>query len=159
MYMEINKGPTSIKELFQGMIPDSSSVLRGQVIQESPLQIQIIGDDKLVLHTNIICLPRHLSDYTTEIDIELGGGSINSHTHLDGKHPHGLSGGHSQYSGSGLHEHPSTEGAHINWLQDFNVYGAKIKVYNSLKVGELVYILSFNEGKKYYILDREEAVQ
>jgi hypothetical protein len=28
-------------------------------------------------------------------------------------------------------------------------------VYNALKVGETVFILSFNQGKKYYILDRE----
>ena len=106
--MGIGKDPTSLKELFQGMIPDFSEVLRGRVISNNPLQIQVLGDDKLILRSNIICLPRHLSDYTTSCDITLGNG-----------------------------------------------VGATIKIYNALKVGETVFILSFNKGKKYYILDRE----
>lgn len=31
-----------------------------------------------------------------------------------GTHPHGPSGGHSQYEGSGVHSHPSSEGAHVH---------------------------------------------
>lgn len=31
-----------------------------------------------------------------------------------GTHPHGPSGGHSQYSGDGIHSHPGTEGMHIH---------------------------------------------
>ena len=32
---------------------------------------------------------------------------------------------------------------------------ATIRINNSLQTGESVFILSFNHGKKYYILDRE----
>lgn len=31
-----------------------------------------------------------------------------------GQHPHGLSGSHSQYQGSGEHTHPETEGIHVH---------------------------------------------
>jgi hypothetical protein len=147
---------TSLKELFQGMIPESTTVLRGRVTQAAPLKIQVLGDDKLILHENIICLPRHLSDYTTKIDIQLNNGSIDSVTRNDGAHTHGPNGGHSQFSGDGVHAHPASgETTHVHAQATFNIFGATIKVYNALKVGELVYILSFNQGKKYYILDRE----
>lgn len=153
--MEIQE-PTSLKELFQGMVPESMGVVQGKVVSASPLKIQVVNDEKLVLAANLICLPRHLSDYTTTCDIRLDKGSIDSRTRFDGTHPHGSSGEHGGHvSGSGAHEHPETEGAHVNYLETYNIYGATIKVHNALKLGEIVYLLSFNEGKKYYVLDRE----
>jgi hypothetical protein len=146
---------TSLKEMIQGMIPDNTGVLRGTVISESPLQIQITNDAKLILDQNILIIPRHLSDYTTTCDIKKDSGTIDSQTHTDGQHPHGASGGHAQYAGDGVHAHPGSEGAHINRLDTFNLYNAYIKVYNHLRQGENVFVLSFNEGKKYYVLDRE----
>lgn len=47
----------------------------------------------------------------------------------------GSHGGHS--SGNGSHSH-----------------SASITIYNALKVGETVHLLSLNHGKQYYILDR-----
>ena len=136
--MEI-KEPTSIKEMFQGMIPDSMGVVRGKVVSAAPLKIQVVNDDKLLLSENLICVPRHLSDYTTTCDLMLGKGSLNSQTKNDGEH-----GGH--VSGTGANQHV---------LATFNIYNATLKVHNALKLGDMVYLLSFNEGKKYYVLDRE----
>ena len=149
--------PTSLKELIQGMAPEALAVVRGTVISASPLKIQVINDEKLILEKNIICLPRHLSTYQTTIDIVLGKGSINSVTRSgQGIHPHGSSGEHGGHvGGDGAHEPPETEGAHVHNAATFNIFGATMTVYNGLKVGDLVYILSFNHGKKYYILDRE----
>ena len=164
---------TSIKEILKNMVPEAMEIVQGKVISSSPLLIQVVNDEKLVLNENTICLPRHLCDHTIKIDIELSGGSIYSHTFTDGQHPHGQSGehphgtsgehagheggdgAHSHPSAEGTHGHPDSEGAHVNWLQDFNIYGATIKLYNALKYGETVYMLSFNHGKKYYVLDRE----
>lgn len=147
---------TSLKGLFQGMIPVSVSVVMGKVVSASPLKIQVVNDDKLLLSENLLCVPRHLSDYTTTCDITLGDGSLSSQTKTDGAHPHGPSGEHGGHtSGDGSHSHPATEGAHSHSLSTFNIYGATIKVHNALKAGETVYLLSFNEGKKYYVLDRE----
>ena len=97
---------TSLMSCIQKMIPESMKIVTGIVISDSPLRIQLINDEKMVLHKGIICLPKHLTDYETEISID---------------------GGERQ----------------------------EAIVHNSLQVGELVYILSFNKGKKYYILDRE----
>lgn len=149
--------PTSLKEAFQGLIPDSVGVIQGKVISAAPLQIQALNDDKLILSQNILCLPRHLSTYQTTIDIVLGKGSINSLTRAgQGTHSHGSSGEHGGHvSGDGAHGHPDTEGEHVHNVATFNIFGAGMTVYNALKVGDTVYILSFNQGKKYYILDRE----
>jgi hypothetical protein len=112
------------------MIPESMAIIRGTVISSAPLKIQVINDDKLVLTENIICLPCHLSDYSTKCDIKLCDGTIDSQTQNNG------------------------EPLHIHKQDTFSIYNAEIKVYNALNVGEKVYILSFNHGKKYYILDR-----
>lgn len=157
MEKESIQEPMSLKQLFQGMVPEAMEVLQGTVISASPLKIQVVNDEKLVLTENIISLPRHLSDYTTTIDIQLGKGTINSVTRSgQGTHPHGSSGQHGGHTGGdGSHSHPDSEGAHVHNVATFNIYGATITVYNALKVGETVYILSYNHGKKYYIFDRE----
>lgn len=156
--------PTSVKELIQGMMPPGAAVIRGRVTSADPLVIVAVNDDKLVLNANTLIVPRHLTDYATTCDIMLDGGTIDSQTHKDGAHPHGPGGGHAQQSGDGVHSHPgsegahshpSSEGAHVNRLETFDIFGATIKVYNALKVGETVHLLSFNQGKKYYVLDRE----
>lgn len=157
MNIEQTQEATSLKQLFQQMVPEAVEVLRGTVISANPLKIQVENDDKLVLTQNIICLPRHLSTYTTTIDIQLGKGTINSVTRSgQGAHPHGSSGEHGGHTGgTGAHGHPETEGAHVHNVATFNIYGATMTVYNGLKTGEKVFILSFNHGKKYYIFDRE----
>ena len=137
--MDINQA-TSIKELIQGMAPKNMEIIRGIVTQITPLEIVAENDDKLVLNANTAVVPWYLTDYTTKCDIELRGGKINSHTYVDGEHTHPV---------------PTGGGAHRNWLEDFNVYRATIRHYNALKVGETVFILSFNHGKKYFVLDRE----
>lgn len=137
-------------------MPEALEIIKGKVISASPLKIQVINDDKLILSENIICLPKHLTTYTTTIDISLGSGSISSasgggqgsHSHSGGTH-----GGHT--SGEGTHSHTG-DGEHTHSLDSFAISGASMTVHNGLKVGEMVYILSFNHGKKYYILDREE---
>ena len=225
---------TSIKALFQGMIPENMGIIKGRVISDNPLEIQVLNDEKLILKKNNICLPRHLTNYTATVDIVLGegesAGTIDSvtktgqgtHPHGDsgehphgesGEHPHGssgthphgdsgehehiLSGGdhehitpegavgggnhdheisggsHSHPASEGAHEHPDTEGkhkhpgtegkhshpkeegAHVHNVASFNIRKATMTVYNALKIGDIVYILSFNDGKKYYVLDRE----
>ena len=86
-------------------------------------------------------VPRHLTDYTTQMTYTLGDGSLDSQTYEDGAH-----GGHA-----------GGNGAHVNRLQTFALTKGTVTVYNALKVGEIVYLLRYNDGKKYYILDRKEA--
>lgn len=147
---------TSILAMLKGAMPEAMTVVRGKVVLSAPLQIQVVNDEKLLLGENLLCVPQHLSDFTAKIDIRLDGGSVDSQTKKDGAHPHGSSGQHGGHSGGdGAHAHPDSEGAHVNHLDTFDIYGATIKIYNALKVGDTVYMLSYNHGKKYYILDRE----
>ena len=134
---------TSIKQLFQEMSGgDTVEVLQGIVKSENPIKIQMINDEKLVIGENITYIPRHLTDYKTNIDIVQKDGSIDSKTKNDGSHSH--SGTHGQTSAT----------THSHSLDTFHIYGAEITVYNALKEGEKVHVLSFHHGKQYYVLDR-----
>ncbi len=121
---------TSLKQLIQQMSQHGrAELVQGKVISTSPLKIQILNDSKLVVSERITVIPRHLTDYETEMDIVWGGEtSISSNT--------------------------TTADAHAHKLLDFNIYKAKAVVRNALKVGELVHIIVMQSGKKYYVLDR-----
>ena len=106
------------------MVGNGVEVLQGIVKSASPLKIQIINDEKLVIGPNITYIPRHLTNYTTTCSLAKGEkGSVYG---------------------------PANDGSR---LTDFNFSGS-ITVYNALKVGEKVHVLSFNHGKQYYVLDR-----
>lgn len=172
----------SLKGLFQGLIPDPGGVIQGVVKSASPLKIQVTNDEKLTLNENSLIVPRHLSDYTTTVDIS--GGTVSGSTSSDGSHDHSYSGstesdGHS-HSVSGTaasggdpehthsisgnasessHSHgysgdTGNAGGHSHSITSFSVSGARMTVHNALKVGETVHLLSFNGGKQYYVLDR-----
>lgn len=131
----------SFKQVFQGMLPDGAEVIQGIVTAASPLRIQALNNEKLMMSASILIVPRHLTDYQTTVDISLGKGSINSQTkEEDGKHGH-----------PGIAD---DKGEHIHFLSTYTITGASMTVYNALKVGEKVHLLSFNNGKKYYVLDR-----
>lgn len=117
---------TSLKQLFQGMAGNGVEVLQGIVKSVGPLKIQIVNDEKLTIGPNITYIPRHLTDYSTEVTVSwrtenASGGS-----------------GDAAYAS---HSHA--------------IIGRKaITVHNALKVGDRVHLLSFNHGKQYYVLDR-----
>lgn len=117
---------TSIKQLFQSIAGESVEVWQGVVKSASPLRIQAVNDDKLVIGPNITYVPQHLTDYETEVTIHwqtvaASGGSgeaaFASHTH-------------------------AVEGR------------KKIIVHNALKAGDKVHILSFAHGKQHFVLGR-----
>jgi hypothetical protein len=67
------QAPTSLKEAIQNMTPQDSSVIMGKVTSASPLKIQAVNDDKLTIHGNLLCIPKHLTDYTVKCNIpEIG---------------------------------------------------------------------------------------
>lgn len=174
---------TSIKGLFQGLVPDPGGVIQGVVKSVSPLTIQVVNDEKLTLNSSILIVPRHLTNYTATVDIVQGGGRVSGSTANDGSHTHSYDGttesdshshtlsGNTGSGGDPSHTHAvngsATEASHSHAysgdtggtphshaLATFNIYGATMTVYNALKVGETVHLLSFDNGKKYYVLDR-----
>ena len=146
--MDKNNGAgtgTSLKALFQGMAPEGPELMIGKVIQASPLKIQMLNDEKLVINERITVVPWHLTDYTTKATFEVGTGGIASYTEGDGKHSHGSCGFGGGHSGDGTHTHH---------LVSFKVTSGTITVHNALKVGDQVHVLALNSGKLYYVLDK-----
>lgn len=140
---------TSLKQLFQGMIKDDVEVLQGIVKSVNPLKIQIEGDEKLTIGENITYIPRHLTDYKTKLSFD--DPAIRNNIHVGHRVPE---------SHATLIEYPDTP---VETSKKVILKGEisfdektkhKITVYNALKVGEEVYILGFNRGKQYYVLDR-----
>lgn len=148
---------TSIKGLFQGLIPDACGVIQGTVTSVSPLSIRVVNDDKLTLNASLLIVPKHLTNYTATVDIVQGKGTVNGKTATDGGHTHDYE-GNTESGGEPDHTHgykgKTKEAKHSHSLASFNIYSATMTVYNALKVGEKVHLLSFDNGKKYYVLDR-----
>ena len=134
--------PTGIKQLFQQMIPDGPSVKEGIVTSTSPLSVTLKNDAKMILSANSLIVPRSLTDYQVEVDLETALGTLTSKTKVDGKHTHDeLTGG--------------DDGEHFHKLETFSVRDGVLMIHNALKKGDIVYLLAFNNGKQYYILDRK----
>jgi len=63
-----------------------------------------------------------------------------------GIHPHGPSGGHSQFSGTGVHSHPGDEGAHVHNI-------VRPEQLSPLKPGDRVLVAWVNGGIDPVIID------
>ncbi|MCD8216684.1 MAG: DUF2577 family protein [Clostridiales bacterium] len=175
---------TSLKQLLQGMTGGEVEIYQGTVISASPLKIRMANDSALVITESNTYVPRHLTDYSTTVDISGGSvsGSTNSasdHTHSfsgtaasAGSHSHSVSGttgeagddSHSHsYSGTtgeaGNHSHSvdgsvGSAGSHGHSIESITITGASMTVHNALKAGDTVHVLSLYNGKQYYVLDR-----
>ena len=127
---------TSIKQMFQSMIPQDMELMQGTVIQTGPLKIQLEGDDKLIINERITVVPWHLTDYTTRATYKKADGILDSRTKNDGSHDDPIG------------------GPHVHYGEDFNLSKGIIIVHNALRKGDKLHILSLNAGKLYYVLDR-----
>lgn len=122
-----NGSTTSLKGIFQGMIPADAELMQGTVISASPLKIQMANDEKLIVNERITVVPWHLTNYTTTCSFAKGEkGSVYG---------------------------PDTRGDRLTDL----TFSGSITMYNALKTGDKVYVLSLNNGKLYYVLDRVVA--
>ncbi len=131
----------SIMSIIRGAtMSEDGSVIEAKVIGVNPLKVQATNDDKLILNAGSLVVPWHLTDYTTKMTYRLDKGTLDSETYNDGAH-----GGH-----------VGGDGTHVNHLKTFNLYKGTMTDYNALKVGDMIYRLRYNDGKKYFILDRKE---
>lgn len=74
----------SVKGMIQSIAESAAggiTILRGTVIQTNPLRIQAENDKKLFLGPNNSYIPRHLTDYRTEVTIEWGTEAAEGHSH------------------------------------------------------------------------------
>mgnify|MGYP001066372876 CR=1 FL=1 len=133
---------TSLKQLIQGLMPEGAGVVEGTVTNASPLEITLTNDDKMTLSANSFIVPEHLTDREIEADIMMDCGALYAPTGAEDE--------------EGGHGHPGIEksGRHGHELESFQLTGGKLILHTGLKAGEIVYLLSYNKGKKYYVLDR-----
>lgn len=145
---------TGLKQLFQGMVPEGTTIVNGTVVGVNPLKIRIENDEKLTVSGNVLLVPRNLTDWQTKVDISLADGTINSIT-IKGQGRHGHTSDGIAYPGSDLEvETIHKDGDHQHKLSTFIIEGALMTVYNALQMDETVYLLKFNNGKNYLVLDR-----
>lgn len=118
---------TSIKGLIQFFAgAGAPELMQGIVKATSPLRIQMVNDEKLLIGQNNTYVPEHLTDYTTEV-------TVNWTTDADS----GCS-GESAYAS---HSHGITG-------------RKKITIHNALKTGDKVHVLVLNKGKQFFLLGR-----
>lgn len=133
---------TSLKQMIQSMVPDGAGVVEGTVTNADPLEITLTNDAKMILSSNSLIVPEHLTEHKIEADIMVADGALYAPTGAENE--------------NGEHEHPgiAKSGKHAHELKGFQITGGRIILHTGLKAGEIVYLLSYNNGKKYYVLDR-----
>lgn len=96
----------SLKEVFQKISGEQTSVTvtKAVITSTNPLAAHLLNDDKIILNSRLLIIPKHLTDYSVTINID------------------------------------SEERQAV--------------VHNSLKSGDIIYVLSYNFGKKYIALGR-----
>lgn len=154
---------TSIKQLIQSLIPSGPTVVEGTVTSESPLAITLRNDSKMVLTANSLVVPRYLTDHQVEVDVRKATGKLDSETSTillnGGRHTHGptIDGDEGEHDGhtSGTGKHQHTGGRHQHKLETFDLERGVLFIYNALKVGETVFLLQFDNAKRYFVLDRK----
>lgn len=60
---------TGLKQLFQSLCPEASSIVEGIVTRVSPLQVTLVNDAKMILSIHSLVLPQHLTDYNILVTI------------------------------------------------------------------------------------------
>lgn len=69
---------TSLKELLQGMMPNTADLLQGTVMSTNPLRIQMTNDSKLIISKLSAVIPKHLTNYTVTVEISDSSGKKNA---------------------------------------------------------------------------------
>lgn len=148
--MAEDTGKTSLKQLLQEMFGETEAeVLQGTVLEAGGTKIKIKGDDKLIVGPNNVYVPWHLTDYETELSFD--DPAIRNNVSVGHRLP---------LPHATLIEFPDTpdetqkEVILKGELTHEEKVKHKITIYNALKVGEEVHVLSFHHGKQYFVLDR-----
>ena len=123
----------SLKALIQSLFPELPGVIEGTVAKENPLQVTLVNDAKMTLGENSLIVPRYLTDFKVKVDLQKDKGTLDSRTFESGTHSHAL--------------------------ESFDLHNGVMTVRNRLKKGDKVYLLQFNGGKKYFILDKKEVAE
>ena len=173
----------SIKGLVQELSGHDVQVTQGTVVSSSPLQIQMANDEKLVVGSSICYVPQHLTDYQVSVDLSDGtlaasteeSGehkheieiTVETQTNVTGGDQGGEEGeGEGEQPEEPSPDSPSVEvsatakgdiqnaGKHSHSIKELSLAKGTLTIYNALKAGDRVHVLSYNGGKQYIVLGR-----
>lgn len=126
------ENPTSIKQFIQGMQVKDMELHEGVVVSPDPLQIKLVNNEKMVLDKDILVVPEHLTDHSIEVSLQVGSDKAT----LD------------------LDTQALPENYTGYFMKNLNLPKGILTLKNHLVKDEKVMLLSYNNGKMYYILDR-----
>ena len=136
---------TSLKGILQGMAPKEIAIVEGVVVKASPVAIQLTNNPKMVASGQNLIVPRHLTDYRSRISIDqCSSPMLTSKTATEKPHTHSNPEGGRTGEGE----------AHSHTLDSFKIGLVGCTIHNALAVGDKVSMLSLENGKQYYVLDR-----
>ena len=134
---------------------DPCCIMFGQVINTSPLQIQV--NSKLILDEQVLKLTRNVTDFITEVTVEwVTETELTKHSHSMGKKSITLA---LTEEGDPLHTHEVDDfkagTSEVDLAHTHDIVGKKaILVHNGLKLGEEVILIRQKGGQEYIVLDR-----
>lgn len=174
----------SIKGLVQELSGHDVQLAQGTVLSANPLQIQMSNDEKLIIGSSICYVPQHLTDYQVSVDLSGGSLTASTDETGEHKHDISITvetqtqtsvtggeQGGEEGEGEGDGSSPAVPsvdvsvsatatgdiknaGRHSHTVNELSVTKGTLTIYNALKAGDRVHVLSYNGGKQYFVLGR-----
>ena len=126
----------SLKDKIQKIIQDLPAqveILEAVVVAVNPLKIEIVGDSKRLIDSDLIVVAQHLTTYQVEVDLTTGA-SPKGEFEIDLK--------------------PLPEVWDGYFVRNVKLLKGTLTLYNGLKVGDKVICQSSRYAQRYYIIDR-----
>lgn len=137
---------TSLKGILQMLAPEQISMLLGKVASADPLKVQTLNDDKLVIPKNLLVVPEWLTCHKYRAYIQTDAYEASSEPSNDEAHDKKID--TPPFTCNVACPHAAHPCAAHQYKSEW------IIIQNHLEVDDIVILLSFGGGKKYYILDR-----
>lgn len=149
MNMDRLQNSTSIKGIIQSLAPEQVRMMLAEVTGTDPLRVQTRNDDKLIIPANLLVVPEWLTDHKYPAYIQ-------TDAYVSSAEP-----SDDEARGRKIDTAPFTRDAScahvdcsISPCSDHQYKAEWVIIQNHLCVGDVVVLLAFAGGKRYYVLDR-----
>lgn len=65
--------PQSVKEILSKILNQDLQIIKGSVVSSNPISVKASNDEKLIIPSQLLCVPHCLTDYQVDLDIEEDG--------------------------------------------------------------------------------------
>lgn len=132
--------------MFERLAPEQIRLLLGKVTQADPLKIQTLNDEMLVIPKNRLVIPEWLTCHKYKAYIQTDPYIASGEPSNEESHDKEID------TGAFICDVACPVAAHPCTSHQYKAEWIIIK--NCLEVDDVVVLLSFDKGKRYYILDR-----